>query len=374
MKKVIAAAAGLMLVGTMVGTATAAVSLSGDARARWYYETNADGTTATDQDEKFSSRVRVKFNAEAKGGAYAKARLRMSDATWDGTSQTRDKGEGSNLYTDYAYIGVPMGPVTVEAGLMPVDLTKFAYWDRREDQVAIKWANDMTTLQFMYQKDAEYTNEDTDTVDDDDINTYVGVLSQKFAGDFGMTAVVFMTDDQTADDASGFSGTFHVGGPAGPLAFEAEVTYVEGDVQGTEDDGIGAYAQGAMDFGATSLALNVGLTKDGFAADDDFGFIMIGGASSITPSLTENVGGLGDTIWAGAVPGFKVSEALSLKGNLVYADVDDVATVYEVSGSMVYAISDGASLQWDVGYLAVDDDADALEDPFGTAVTLAVSF
>ena len=42
MKKVIAAAAGLMLVGAMVGTASAAVSIKGDARARFLFQQNYD--------------------------------------------------------------------------------------------------------------------------------------------------------------------------------------------------------------------------------------------------------------------------------------------------------------------------------------------
>ena len=377
MKKVIAVAAGLMLVGSMVGTASAAVSLSGDARARWSYKKYADATDKTENDEKFSSRVRVKFRAEAKGGAYVKARLRMSDATWDGTNQTRDKGAGSNLYTDYAFIGVPMGPVTVEAGLMPVDLTLFAYWDRREDQFAVTWANDMTTLQFMYQKEAEYTDAATDTVDDEDINAYVMVLKQKIAGDFGITAAGFFQDDQTPDDKSGFYGTFHVEGPAGPVALEAELSYIESDVQGTEDDGIGGYVQGSMNFGATSVAINAGFTKDGFKTDDDFGFLMMGGAGAITTDLVEQIGDHGDTVWGGGVFGFKVSESLTLKANLVYADVDDFGSLVEVSGGIKYGISDGANVEWLAGYLGVDEDDTVttdVEDPIATAVTLNVKF
>lgn len=374
MKKVIAAAAGLMLVGTMVGSASGAVSLSGDARARWYFEQYSDGTDATETDEKFSSRIRVKFEAEAKGGAYAKARLRMSDATWDGTSLTRDKGEGSNLYTDYAYIGVPIGAVTVEAGLMPVDLTLFSYWDRRDDMLSVSWANDMTGLEFWYVKDAEYTDDDTDTIDDDDINRMAVILDQKFAGDFSLKAAAFYNDDQTEEDQSGFSGLIHAGGPAGPVELEAEFVYSEADVQGTEDDGMGGYVQGSMDFGATSLAVNAGFTKDGWEADDDFGFIMIGGATAITPSITENIGSEGDTYWTAGILGYQVSENLSLKGILVYADVDDFGNLYEVSGGLNYVISDGASVEWLAGYLNTDDDADVYEDPVGTAVTLNLAF
>ena len=191
MKKLIAAAAGLMLVGTMVGSAAAAVTFGGDARVRWFYEENADGTEATAKDEKFSSRVRVKVNADAKGGAYARARIRMTDTSWDGTRNTRNRGAASNSYVDYAYIGVPMGPVTFEGGLMPVNLTKFTLWDARADQFIVKWANDMTNLEFWFQKTLEVeTSADpafNDLTDDNDTNNYFLKWDQKFAGDWGTT-------------------------------------------------------------------------------------------------------------------------------------------------------------------------------------------
>ena len=92
MKKVIAAAAGLMLVGTMVSSASAAVTFSGDARVRAYYQTDydfgreTDGVRENEKEQSWSSRVRVVVRAESKGGAYARARIRMADTTWDGTN------------------------------------------------------------------------------------------------------------------------------------------------------------------------------------------------------------------------------------------------------------------------------------------------
>ncbi len=50
------------------------------------------------------------MKAESKGGAYAIARVRMADAIWDGAQdQTKAAPQGSNIYTDYAYMGAPMG-------------------------------------------------------------------------------------------------------------------------------------------------------------------------------------------------------------------------------------------------------------------------
>ena len=170
-------------------------------------------------------------------------------------------------------------------------------------------------------------------------------------------------------------GTIHFSGPAGPVALEGAVAYTEADLIGSADDGWGGYLQGGMNFGATSVTLNGGFTQDGYLADDDFGFIMIGGASSITPSLASNVGLYGDWGWIGGIVGFKVSEQLSLKGVLVYADISDYGDLFEVSGSLKYAISDGAAFYWDIGYLNNNADAEVGdENPFGTALTFEISY
>ncbi|PID41220.1 MAG: hypothetical protein CR981_04195 [Proteobacteria bacterium] len=388
MKKVIAAAAGLMLVGTMVGSASGAVSLSGDARARWFYSQYGDGTKATEQNEGFSSRVRVNFNAEAKGGAYAKTRLRMADTKWDGTRKTRAKGEGSNLFADYAYIGIPMGPVTLEAGLMTADVTPFLLWDVKADMFKIKYERDMTSLEFWFAKDMEYTFVapvpvqgqvapvvvNTDFTDDNDINTYAVLLNQKFSGDFGVTVAALYVDDQTPSDAGGLAGTVQIGGPIGPVELEAAGAYKEAVLQGTEDDGMGFYLSVGYDMGAASVTVMGGMTMDGYVADDDFGFMMIGSASSITPDVSAEIGAGGDTTFFGGIFGFDVSEDLSLEGVLAYADVDEMGSAFEVSGSAKYVISDGANVKWDIGYLGLDYDHGDPENPFATTVTFNVSF
>ena len=374
MRKTIAITTALLLAGFLVNSASAAVSMNGDARTRWTYHQYSDGTDATENDEKWSSRIRVNLKATAKGGAYAKARLRMADAKWDGTRQTRNKGAGSNLYTDYAYIGVPIGQVTVEAGLQKVDLTRFTIWDEREDMLSINWTNDNTALDFWYIKDAEYTNTATDTIDDEDVNKMALILEQKWGGHFRVKASGFYTDDQTPADKSGFTGFLSVGGSAGQVTLDAELAYNEADVQGTTDDGLGGYVQGMMKFGDASLTLNGGFTKDGYVADDDFGFLMIGGDTAITADITRNIGAIGDTLWGGTILGFKVSENLNVKALLAYIDVDNYGSLFEVSGGVTYIVSDGATIEWLAGYVAIDDDSDTAEAPFATGLTFNVNF
>jgi len=381
MKKVIAVAAGLMLTGALVTTASAAVSFSGDARIRGYYETDYDfGTTVpitpgtviprtrtNEKDVKANSRFRVKVNADAKGGAYVRSRIKIGDGT-------HGVGGKTDVTTDYMYVGVPMGPVTIEGGRMPANLTPFFLWDRRFDMIIGKWSNDMTGVEFWYQK----AEENGDLINDDDVTGYYGLLTQKFAGDWGLTLAGAYIDDATPTDNTGFTGTVHVGGPAGPVTLGAEFAYADADLTGAPDDGYGGYLEAGMDFGATSVNLKGGWAQDGFRTDDDFGFIMLGGASSITPGAVAEFGAFNgnqsDTTFIGGTVGFKASEALTLTGILAYAQFDEYGDGFEISGRARYGISDGAAIQWDIGYLSWSSDTIEEESPFGTALTLEVSF
>jgi len=136
-----------------------------------------------------------------------------------------------------------------------------------------------------------------------------------------------------------------------------------------------------MQFGATGVALEAGFTDKGFVTDGDYGFIMIGGGASITPYT---IGSEGESNWWIGVPvTFAVSEMLTIGGNLAYIDMDEFGEGFEISGTLKYLISDGANVQWDIGYLGysqgdggIDGDF-SLDDegsPFGTALTFNVSF
>ena len=141
-----------------------------------------------------------------------------------------------------------------------------------------------------------------------------------------------------------------------------------------------------MQFGATGVALTAGFANDGFVVDGDHGFIMLGGGESITLNsglrgkTNLQFGNQGDTWWIGLPVSFAVAEVLTVKGNLVYADMDAFGDAFEISGSVIYAISDGASVDLDIGYLAYsqgDDDEFDFDDedsPFGAGLTFNVSF
>jgi hypothetical protein len=385
MKKVIAAAAGLMLVGTMVGSASAAVSFSGDARVRALYQqdydlgattTDEDGVTTRDreQDNKVTSRVRLQARGEAPGGAYVVGRIGIGDGTWDGGNS----GPNQVVVKDKAYIGVPMGMTLLEAGRTPtqgLESTAFFEHDITRDGARLFiMPNDMFKFELAYYISYEAAV-NGDLVDDNDESQFAAWFDAKFAGDWGTRLGVIYNDDQVLNDGrddDGAYGGIEFMGPAGPVAVSGAVAF---DDRGEGDTGWGAFLSGGMAFGATSVALEGGFTQDGFVTDGDYGFIMLGGGQSMSPSSLI-LGTQGDTWWIGVPVSFAVSEMLTLQGNLVYADFDANGDGFEISGSAIYAISDGCSVDLDVGYFAwsAPDGVQNEQDPFGAGLTFNVSF
>ena len=385
MKKLIVAAAGLMLAGAMVSTASAdnvGTSFNSDARARGLFKQDyvplQNLSFAGDESDtsEWNSRVRLKFRSESKGGAYAVARIRLADADWDGTQQTRKLGEGSNIFTDYAYVGTPMGPVNVEAGMLPFNITHFSVYDIRVDGLQIKYATDMIAVTAFYHKvDEIEENNPRDVIDDDDVDRYGVLLDQKFDGGWGLVGAVWtLVDNQSDDGEDGFAAAAEVKGAVGTVGLEFGAAYFEADFAGTSDDNIGAYGQAAVPFGAVTLAGIVGMTKDGFVADGDFGpFIMMSDVANIATGI--GIGRDGDTNFAGFIPSVKVSEDLTLIGVLGYFDIDDdsdrVDSALEASAKAIYQVVDGATLTGEVGYL----DFDGVEEPaIGAGVSLDLAF
>lgn len=392
MKKFIVAAAGLLLTGAMVSTASAepGVSFTGDARTRGFYQDNynfLDSDTSN-----WNSRVRLKMRAESKGGAYAIARVRMADSKWDGAQdQTKAAAQGSNIYTDYAYMGTPIGEaVTLEGGLMPFNLTTWSVWDTRTDAVNVSYKSDMTTVTAFYHKMDEVDeaailiDPRADLRNDDDIDRYGGILNQKFDGGWGLVASVFYQDDAQFTDKSGVGVVGEVTGAIGSANvlgtaawYEADLSLMKAPLSDPDNDPWGVYGQAAFPVGAVTLTGGVGYTADGFIADGDFGpFIMLSDVSNIATGI--GIGSLGETTFVAFVPSLKVSEQLTLTGVFAYADIDDygvtdIDSAMEISGKAVYVVTDGASLTAEAGYL--DLDSDVLDEPaIGAGVILNVEF
>lgn len=398
MKKVLVAGAALLLVGGMVGSAMAEVNLSGDARVRWMVKDSYDfGNTGQDTTNYFDSRVRVKVDAKAKGGAWAKARIRMNDFRWDGQGYGM-VDEKKNIWVDYAYIGVPVGPTTLIGGEVVWDVTTFFQWDVRPTFAALNYKNDTVDIYGLAIVEDDDSNA-MDNLKDNNMRAYGIYAKANINADWSVLGYgLYNNDDREYNDDltsrngydnSGFLGTLNVTGNVAGLGIVGEVSYVNSDVQATVNDGWGGYAEVSYAMGALTPALNIGFTKDSYAADGDFGWLMIGDIQPI--AVIKQVGGYGmDWTWVAGTVDYAVSENLKLTGNLVWtnidsnddaiADVDRLADLWELSAEAVYTVSEGANLQAAAGYLqpSYDGRADAAgvqdDGAFGFMASMNIKF
>ena len=389
MKKVLVAGAALLLVGGMVGTALAEVNLSGDARVRWVYKDKYDfGNSDQDATNYFDSRMRVKVNAKAKGGAYMKARIRMDDFKWDGQGWGAHK-EGKNIWVDYGYIGVPVGPVEVVGGTIAwtVDSKALFYEDQRPSMLVLQYKGDSAKAWFGLEVMDDFVNTNDDLEDNNERAWHLGA-EFKATPDWTVKAYGMYVDDQRdwtdgtdpdtgedilvkrTGDNSGFKGTAYVDGKVGALGLYGQIAYKNSDVQGTKNDGWAGIIEASYDMGALTPSLQIGFTQDSYVAGGDFGWIMLGtpypiGVLNVGASSDDNDAGT-DWTWIAPSVNYAVSENLNLTGNLVWVSVDTnddaaidskrLANLMEISGKAEYTVSEGAKLVGLLGWLIPDYD------------------
>ncbi len=407
MKKVLVAGTALMLAGSLAAQAEAGVNISGDARVTYIgkqdYQRTAD--SANGYDDFFESRVGLNF--EGKGAAdkvTAKARLYFDgygfedDAPWDGQKSRTD------LSVDYAYLTAPLGDWTIKAGRINPDYSRFFSWNIRPTRLVANYKQGNVDITPFVGVRAE-GNTATDKWNDNDYMEYglvtgfklengwnlkvygrydddqrewaaattdVSVSGVDAAGNVG-TLMLFdvPTDPVRNKDKSGFLGDVFLNneGANCDFGFHAEFAYKAADVQGTEDDGMGGYVMLSKAVSSQfTPAVLAGMTKDGYVADNDFGFVMVGGDTS---TQVLKVGDGGDLLFGAFVANYKVSERLTLTGNLLYADFDNddagqLDNAIEVSGVAGYALNESASLTYKAGYLtpSIVDGSGAAEDAY----------
>ncbi len=417
MKKVIVAAAGLMLAGVMTSTAFAdpGVSFSGDARARFKYFDDYENPAAhpsvgaalmpgaklaamqnapNSKKSWFESRARLAVVGETKGGAYAKARFTLANGRWSGTTITRS---ANNVNVDYAYLGVPLGPVTVEAG---------AYDDRGITPFTI-FAQDADTLQFIYEAgETKVTGfmdmvlEDSSWKQNDDVMAFGLVLNQGFSCGATLDAGIRYQHDPRSATAPGVTpqvtpqegiiAGLDVSGEFGGMTLAGGLGYKEKDFTDTGDDGYGLWARLDAPVGAATATVIAGATFDGYTPEwgefdafyvfGDFTMISLGTDATPIPGKSKslsigNIGHLGDAFWGVLRGAYKASEALNFEAQIAYIDIDYGqgydTNAFEIGAQAKYTILDGASLTAMVGYADIKD-LDV--NPLAFALSLDVKF
>lgn len=390
MKKIIAAAAGLMIAGSAFATvASAAVEFSGDARARYEY-INVDRDNGDNSADQFSHRVRIKIKGTTAGGSYAVMRFRVADNWNDDSISDNNKDD---LTVDWAYVGVPLGCVELTAGRQPLNLTTGYFNDAGVDNVRFKYAQDATTIVGLY----GVVNDDADddalagAGDTDKDDLLAVVWSQDWTADWSTTvSLAYANFDMDATSAivdDGMMGVVAVAGQAGPVALAGEFGYQDEGVSASDDyynssinvdDAFGFFGSAGMDFDAFGVTFVAGYGEEGYIWDAPVGFMLVGGDTQLTVDHLANVGALGedaaDTFFTGFKTTYQATEDLGFLLNLGYVNLDDDngddADIFEISAQAGYTINDGTVVYARAGYVDLDNDADVL----AAGVSLELSF
>lgn len=386
MKKMLAVMTAVATTGCIASTAVAEVTLKGDARARVIYKDNYDFGNSEQEALSFGdSRVRINFEGKTAGGAYAKARVRLIDTKFNGAA---DSSQSNNIWSDIAYIGVPIGSTVIEAGKRKSNLTKFFQWDQGVSRLNVDWQQkDWSVSAFIdIESEGQLSDVAVDRLQDNDWIKYgLVVKGTCSAGWTGQVNLVY-ADDQRDENSSGvflpaksgFLGSAYIKGAAVGMDIEAEVAYEAADLLDTseesvdgylmypEDDGWGWFGNVGYPLGAFTPSLNIGGAFNGYKVDNDFGWIMTGNGNNEPIAVFDNIGGGADWFWIAPTIKYAASERLSLVGNFVWVNIDGndnvavsderLAKLYELSGSLNYVISEGAEFYWAIGYLQPDFD------------------
>lgn len=417
MKKLFAAGAALcvsgFLVSSAVATEDAGVTISGDARARVIYKDNYDfGNSDKDAASFGDSRVRLVMTGTAAGGAYAKGRLRLGDTRMNGAA---DPADDKNIWVDYAYIGVPIGPTVVEAGKIKSNITKFLQWDQSVARLSVDWGVDKYHIIGLVDtlSEGQEADVDIDQLEDNDWMMYGLVAKGDFSENFFAQLNLAYFDDQRDQfatgqyilDRSGVVASVYMRGLLQKFSMETELAYKDASFVNSRqedtrlfdpvtttdpDDGWGWYGKVDYPMGNFTPSLNVGLSVNNFAVDNDFGWIMTGNGNNEPIAVFDQLGVSGDWYWIAPSVTYDVNERLRLVGNFVWINIDGndnagvedkrLAKLMEISGSLTYVISKGADFTWKAGYLQPDFDGRldgvGVEDDgaFGTYARLEVKF
>lgn len=361
------------------------VTFSGDARARYIYKDSYGfGNFGKGAHGFWDSRVRINVHAKSKGGAYARARMRLADQKWGGDV---DRKTSDTLWVDIAYLGVPIGPTVLEAGLLKSNVTRFFEYDQSVDQLQLMWdmfGADWTAF-FRMVNEAQFSLFEVDRVNDND-HAGVGLIGKKsfldnYTAQFAIGYVADMRDNFLAGDyipdATGLVWSLFLNGKLADLAFETEVAFKAANARQSRDeegfiqnqfnidrgDGWGWYVEGAHPIGSFTPILNIGICAHGYAADNDFGWLMIGNSNNEPIAVISQLGDDGDWFWIAPSIKYAASERLSMRANFVYVNVrpdeqafedDEVLhydSLYELSGEITYKISDSTTFSWKIGAL-----------------------
>lgn len=390
MKKFIAILISAMFVlGLSASVYAADLKFGGDAFVIGYTENWDMSDTGDDDYDKaaWGQRVRLKFDAILENGIEVRTRLRVSDARWDGATDTKlgDNGfTGSNGTTgvtpDYAYIHVPVGAVTFDVGHQLQSWGNgFWAWNAEGDRVAFSFkANDMITLGGYVRKDVELYAADNEG-DKDSYSLYIKAMPAE-GSELGFITV-FTNDDSI--DETGWAFDAYGKTKISNIALKGEAVLKAGELNSVEDHNpFGMFV--AADFDVAPVLVHVAgaLATNRFTADNDFKPTFFFGTSD-NPIALMDFGSMADNATTAAIlasVAFKVNEPITITGLVAYADFGnaddatgdnvDYGNITEFDASFNYQIAKSTAYTIGLAY-GVDDEDNSV---FGAFHRLAVSF
>jgi len=268
--------------------AVADVAVKGDARHRMHQITTTDDNVDWNES---SSNSRVRIKVEGKGdGYYVKSRFSTADGT---------EGGGRSMKSDYGFLGVMLGPVTVEGGRIPDNWgNRFRSWDEDWDGVqALFKAGDMdialwrsmATEGGIYDKDGNTPGVGSEDADTSSLG--IDVTGKAGMGNFGVR-FISTTSEKGAADASGSEIDAFYNGKIGPGMLIAELVSQSGDLNEDVDGDSpqGLYVHWIQKFGDITGEVGFVQTNNYFTADDHFALFSTVGTSQDTAVM--NWGGM----------------------------------------------------------------------------------
>jgi hypothetical protein len=331
--------------------AAAEGSVSGDARFRMHQLTGTDDVVDLNESSS-NSRVRVKVNGKT-DMAYVKARF----STADGTA-----GGGHVMKSDYGFMGVELGPVTLEGGRIPDNWgNRFRSWDEDWDGIqALFKAGDMD-IALWRSMSSEGGPYDAETADDADTSSLgIDVTGKAGMGNFGVR-FVSTTSEKGAADASGSEVDGYYNGKIGPGMLIASLVSQSGDLNEDPDGDSpsGAYIHWIQKFGPVTGEIGYVTAQNYFTADDHFALFSTVGTSQDTAVM--NFGGM------------KEISVVALKGTMGVAkgtsvtlgfgaftgkacDACDDGTGQAIDLKVMHKVSKSTKLYATYGKITIDED------------------
>lgn len=378
----------MFMLGIASWAQAAELRFGGDAYVEGIWQDNydLDGTNNADDDYRWwDQQVRLKFDAVLENGIEVRTRLTVSDAKWNGATETRlgdtayskpTGPEGSDGVTpDYAYLHVPIGRFTVDAGHM-LDFWGNALisWDFETDRVVLAYKpNEAMTYALYIQKDGELIQADNEG----DLDTYALSFEHQLSEGniYGITASY--TQDQPDSGADhplqdGWIADMYWNVQSGRFSVLSEAAVKSGAMFATPESGdgwnnqYGGFITHSVDISPLMLSLTGAVAANYFEADDDFMPTELFGDQGYIPLMNFKSLDEDRTSWLVALGAdMAVSDALTVGGKLAYTymgmtDLEDPRSsddapgegldgddnhfsIAEIDASLSYEISKGVT-------------------------------